>query len=79
MSESKDYLEMTFQSINCFANDGVLDVEELNKIVAIALRDGEIDQNEKRVLGNIIGRLNGNDLTSEMQSRIHELRKKYDV
>lgn len=79
MSESKDYLEMTFQSINCFANDGVLEVKELDKIVAIALRDGEIDQNEKRVLINIIGRLNSNDLTDTMQEKIRDLRKRYDI
>ena len=43
MSESRDYLEMTFHSINCFANDGTLDVEELTQIVDIALKDGVVD------------------------------------
>ena len=42
---------MTFKSINCF-NDGKLDVDELNKIVDIAL-NGVVDDNEKRVLSSI--------------------------
>ena len=43
MTESRDYLEMTFRSINCFSNDGKMDVAELDSIVAIALKDGEVD------------------------------------
>ena len=37
MNENRDYLEMTFHSINCFANDGKLDVDELNQIVALVI------------------------------------------
>lgn len=36
MTESRDYLEMSFRSIECFANDGKLDAKELGKIIAIA-------------------------------------------
>lgn len=49
MSENRDYLEMSFKSINCFANDGKLDAEELGVILDIALRNGVVDDNEKRV------------------------------
>jgi len=77
MSESRDYLEMTFKSINCFSNDGKLDVSELDSIVAIALRDGVVDDNEKRVLGGIISRLSVDELTEMMQEKVTELRGKY--
>ncbi len=33
MSEAQDYLEMSFMSINCFANDGKLDAVELGKFL----------------------------------------------
>ena len=46
MAESRDYLEMSFRSIQCFSNDGKLDAFELDKIVEIAEKDGVIDQNE---------------------------------
>jgi hypothetical protein len=77
MSESKDYLEMSFRSINCFANDGKLDVFELNEIVDIALKDGVVDDNEKRVLGSIISRLNSDELQGELEQRVNQLREEY--
>ncbi len=78
MSNS-DYLEITFRSINCFADDGKLDVEELNALVGIAMQDGTIDEDEKRVLRNIINRLSDVDLTEEMHNKIHELRSQHDI
>jgi len=77
MTESNDYLEMSFRSINCFANDGKLDVNELNEIVSVALRDGVVDENEKRVLGKIISRLNAKELQGELEQRVNQLRKEY--
>jgi hypothetical protein len=77
--ENRDYLEVTYHSINCFADDGKLDISELNELVGIALRDGVVDDNEKRVLNNIIKRLNAAELTPEMMARIGDLRKKYGI
>ena len=78
MSESRDYLEMTFHSINCFA-DGTLCINDLNQIVDIALKDGVVDDNEKRVLANIIGRLNGTELQGELQQRVEALRSELNI
>lgn len=75
MPESRDYLEMTFRSINAFANDGTLDAEELGELVEIALRDGHIDANEKRVLENVLSRLNDEDLNDELSESVEELKK----
>lgn len=77
MSESRDYLEMTFHSINCFANDGTLDVKELKQILNIALKDGVVDDNEKRVLANIIGRLNVAELEGELLAKVEEIKSTY--
>lgn len=78
-AENRDYLEITFRSINCFANDGVLDAAELDNLIDIALRDGNIDQNEKRVLSNIIGRLGYADLTSDMLRKVEQLKSEYGI
>jgi len=77
MSENRDYLEMSFQSINCFVNDGKLDVNELDKILNIALKDGVVDDNERRVLSSIISRLTPQELNSEMLSKVDEIKNKY--
>lgn len=74
--ESRDYLEMSFKSINCFSNDGKLDAQELGKILAIAERDGEIDQNEIRVLRNIISRIKPSEVDTAMKAKLEEIRVK---
>jgi hypothetical protein len=79
MAESRDYLEMTFRSIECFSNDGKLDADELMSIANIALRDGQVDENEKRVLKNIVDRLNPAELSDELQEKISGLTKLFDL
>ena len=70
MTESRDYLELTFRSIECFADDGKLDAAELGKLLAIAERDGEIDQNEMRVLRNIIAKIKPEEVDAAMQKQL---------
>ncbi len=79
MAESKDYLEMSFRSIECFSNDGKLDALELGKILQIAERDGAIDQNEIRVLRNIISKVKPEEVDSNMQSKLEEIRVKIEA
>ncbi|TVO51628.1 hypothetical protein [Denitromonas halophila] len=74
MQENRDYLELAFRSIECFSNDGKLDVGELQKLVDIVLRDGLVDDNEKRVLRSILRRLTTAELTPEMLARIESVR-----
>jgi len=76
MAEPRDYLEMSFQSISCFADDGRLDAAELAKIVAIAERDGVIDRNEMRVLKNIIDRIQPHEIDAAMQQQLQALSQK---
>ena len=76
MSESRDYLEMSFRSIQCFANDGRLDVQELSSLLQIAERDGVIDENETRVLKNIIARIKPEELDPAMRDKLAEVAEK---
>ena len=73
MSESRDYLEMSFRSIQCFANDGRLDVQELSSLLQIAERDGVIDENETRVLKNIIARIKPEERDPAMRDKLAEV------
>ena len=77
MKESRDYLEMAFRSIQCFSDDGKLNVHELDQLIGIALRDGIVDDNEKRVLGKILSRLNPSELDQEMQDKISQIKTMY--
>jgi hypothetical protein len=72
--ESRDYLEMSFQSISCFSDDGKLDAIELGKIFDIALRDGVVDSNEIRVLHQIFMRLKPEELDKDMLEKIEQIK-----
>ncbi|MDO6423720.1 hypothetical protein [Saccharophagus degradans] len=78
MTESRDYLEMSFRSIECFANDGKLDANELGKIIAIAEKDGEIDQNEVRVLRSIVAKIKPTEVDDAMKTKLAALAKKIE-
>lgn len=78
-NENRDYLEMAFRSIECFANDGTLKVDELKRLVDIALRDGVVDDNEKRVLRSIFSKLNAKELTPEMLAAIDAVRQRAGI
>ncbi|NRB40320.1 MAG: hypothetical protein HRU20_17935 [Pseudomonadales bacterium] len=76
MKESRDYLEMSFRSIECFSNDGKLDAKELGEILSIAEKDGEIDQNEVRVLQNIISKIKPHEIDNEMKEMMQRVSDK---
>ena len=77
MSNKNDFLEMTYKSIVCFADDGKLLVHELESLLAIALRDGAVNDDEKRVLHNIFDRLSPAELTTEMLEKIREIKSRH--
>lgn len=76
MSENRDYLELSFRSIQCFADDGKLDAKELGELVRIAERDGVIDANEIRVLRNISSRIKPGEIDVAMKRRLAEIERK---
>jgi hypothetical protein len=79
MTEARDYLELSFRSIQCFANDGTLDANELGKLIELAERDGVIDQNEIRVLRNIVAKIKPHEVDAAMKQKLQELSDKINA
>ena len=73
---SKDHLEMALKSIEAFQNGGKIDGDELSNIITIAERDCTIDQNEIRVLRNIVKRIDPEEVDAELQAVLTSLSKK---
>ncbi len=73
------YLELAYSSIKIFADDGTVDLGELNFLLGLALKDGEIDEDEKRVLGNIFKHAEKTKLSLAARARIREVRRKYSI
>ena len=73
------YLELAYSSIRVFADDGTLDLQELNFLLGVALRDDRIDDDEKRVLGNIFDQAEQTELSLAVRARIRELRRRFSI
>lgn len=73
MSESRDYLEMSFKSIEFFAQDGRLHAHELQQLYDLAMRDGKLDANEVRVLKSVIDRILPHELDDAMKATLAEI------
>lgn len=79
MENSSDWKEMKQHAFDAFKKDGMMSVKELEKIVDIALADGEFDETEKSVLINIISNLTGAEMTDAMWLKVDELIHKFDL
>ena len=73
------YLELAYSSIKIFANDGTVDMTELNFLLGLALKDGKIDEDEKRVLRRIFEHAEKTKLSLAVRSRIREVRRKHSI
>jgi len=79
MTDAKDHIQMALKSIESFANGGQLDAKELEEIIQIAERDGVIDQDEIRVLRNIISRIDPSEVDDAMRTKLADILKKVNA
>ena len=79
MQEAKSYIEIALESIQAFANDGKLDAAELQRMLDIALRDGQIDGDESRVLGKIILQAEKGPVDADVQALIAKIRQRHGL
>jgi hypothetical protein len=79
MSKIRSHHEIAIASIHVFSDDGRLDLVELEKLLALALRDEVVDEDEKRVLGNILIRAERDGVAAEVQTKIAEVRSRYGL
>lgn len=79
MEKQSSYIELAYSSIPVFTDDGTLDMEELQFLLGLALKDGQIDDDEKRVLRNIFKQVTEHEVTPKVWSRINEIKKKYEL
>ena len=79
MVNKSDWMQMKQRYFDAFAKDGMMSVAELQKIVDIALDDGEFDDMEKGVLISIISNLTSDEMTDAMWLKVDELIHKFDL
>lgn len=75
----KSHIEITIESMKVFMNDGQLDIAELNFLLGLALRDNGIDDDEKRVLKNIIARAEKSPMDPTTRAHVEQVKLEYDL
>ncbi|RNF82384.1 hypothetical protein [Montanilutibacter psychrotolerans] len=79
MSQPKSHLEIALAAIHVFGNDGLLDVAEFDKLIALASRDETIDEDEKRVLNNIFIQAEQTKIDPSVAARIAQVRAQHGI
>ena len=75
----QSHTEIALASIQCFTDDGTLDLGELNFLLGLALRDEVVDDEEKRVLNNIFSKVSEEDVKPVVWQRIQQIRLEHDI
>lgn len=76
---SSTWIELAVASISMFADDGTLDKGEVESLLRTALADGQIDDDERRVLGNIFSKVKESDVKPEVWQLISKARKQHGI
>ena len=79
MPTPHSHIEIAYSSIKVFADDGQMDLNELNFLLGLALRDQVVDEDEKRVLAKVFSQAEQGGLTSQVRSRIAQARRIHDI
>lgn len=72
-------LELAYASFAIFADDGSIDMEELNFLLGIALRDGKISDHERDILANVFNRFDEADVSAKVWTRVQEVRRLHNI
>lgn len=79
MADDSTWREMKQHAFDAYANDGRMDVHELEKIVEIGCTNGGFNEHEKAVLINVIANLTRADMNDAMWAKVDELIHKFDL
>ena len=70
---------MQYSFLHVFANDATVDARELAMIERLALRDGQIDDHERLVLGRVFGRVSSETCAPDVWSEICTFKSRYQI
>ena len=70
---------MNYSFLVVFANDDTISEGELHMIERLALKDNTVDEDEKRIIGEIFDRANSDHMTEEVRLEIQLFRKEFGI
>lgn len=72
------HIDIAVSSISCFTDDGTLSKGEVEHLVGLALRDQNVNDEEKRVLSSIFNRVSQAEVSAETWTLMQNTRAKYN-
>jgi hypothetical protein len=77
--ESRARQLMAYSFLVVFANDDTIDEAELKMLEKLALEDGVVDEEERKIPGNLFSRVSKKQLGDKVWEEIESFRKEYDI
>ena len=70
---------MQYSFLHVFANDGLIDRDELQMLERLALQDGAVDEKERDVLARVFARVNAQTVDPAVWDEIQRFKAQYDI
>jgi len=70
---------MQYSFLHVFANDGLIDRNELQMLERLALQDGAVDAKERDVFARVFARVNAQTIDPAVWDEIQRFKAKYDI
>ena len=70
---------MQYSFLHAFANDGTIDAQELAMLERLAMRDGEVDDQERNILSKVFSKVSADTVTSEVWESISQFKQKHAI
>lgn len=77
--QNQDGIQLAYASLAIFADDGTIDTNELDALLRLAMRDGELSESEKAVLRNVFNRVLEEEVDGDVWERIQGIRRMHGV
>lgn len=70
---------MQYSFLHVFANDGLIDHDELQMLERLALQDGVVDDKERDVLARVLARVNQQTVDAAIWAEIQRFKAQFSI
>ena len=70
---------MQYSFLHVFANDGLIDHDELQMLQRLALRDGQVDDRERDVLARVFARIDPQRVDPSVLEEIGRFKSRFQI
>ena len=78
-ADERRHVNLAYASFAIFADDGTINLKELNHLLKMALSEGGMDESEREILAGIFNRVLEEDVSGAVWQRIQTLRHLHGI